>query len=785
MQDIINELVATMTLEEKASLCSGKNFWTTQDIQRLNIASVMLTDGPHGLRKQDTSADHLGLNKSVASTCFPPACLSGSGWDMENLYALGQAIAEEAAQEKVSVVLGPGVNIKRSPICGRNFEYFSEDPYLSGECGIAWVKGVEEKGIGTSVKHFTANNQEDRRMTGNSVVDLRALREIYMAPFEAVVKKAKPATVMCCYNKVNGEYGCQNEYTLKTCLREEWEFEGAIVTDWGAMDDRIKSLTAGLDLEMPGKNSYNDAAIVSAVRNGSLNEEILNNAVCNILKLTLRKHNAKGSYNVTEHNELARRIAANSMVLLQNESSALPIDKSSNIALIGEFAKIARYQGAGSSKINPTMCDCLFDEFTNQGVTFEYSRGYNRDIDEVDNSLIREAVELAKKSNIAVVMVGLPDAYESEGYDRKHLNMPPSHNTLVEEVSKVNKNVIVVIYAGSPVLIPWKNSVKSILLAYLPGQVPGGAVADVLFGKVNPSGKLAETFPLSLEDTPAYHNFAIDSDDIEYRESILVGYRYYDWAGKEVLYPFGFGLSYTEFSYKNINVNWDKDSCNGEICIEVENIGDVDGYEIIQLYVGKEQSNIMRAPKELQGFSKIFIEAKKSKRITLPINFDTFKAFNVAGNKFAIEAGEYSLYVAASSRDIRFTETIDVAGEDFAPGYKYSCEEVIKNGILDVSREEFMKVYGQELPLTEQQNSLHINTRLSVALKTKGGEQMFDEFGKKISAMFSDGSDMSRMMLAMIKDMPLRSLSMLGGGALDKGTVINMIEQANKINNTK
>ncbi len=783
MKESIKELVSKMTIEEKASLCSGKNFWTLQDIERLGIPSIMVTDGPHGLRKQDMSADHLGLNSSVKSTCFPPACLTGSGWDMDNLYTVGQAIAEEAAQENVAVVLGPGVNIKRSPLCGRNFEYFSEDPYLSGECGVAWVKGVESKGIGSSVKHYTANNQEDRRMTGNSVVDLRALRDIYMSPFEAVVRRAKPATVMCSYNKINGEYGCQNEYTLNTCLRSEWGFEGLVVTDWGAMDERVQALKAGLELEMPGKNSFNDTLIVEAVKNGSLKEDVLNNAVEKILELTFRKHTAKGSYDAKEHNELARKVAANSMVLLQNKDGILPLKKSVKCALIGDFAAEARYQGAGSSKINPTMKDSIEQEFSSQGIEFSYSKGYDRDSDEVDHELIAQAVKTAKDAEVVVLVVGLPDAYESEGYDRKHLNMPPSHNTLVEEVSKVNENIVVVIYAGSPVMMPWKDKIKSILLAYLPGQAPGGSVVDVLSGKVNPSGKLAETFPLCLEDTPCYKHYGIDCDDIEYRESVFVGYRYYDWAKKEVLFPFGFGLSYTNFEYKNMTLSWDNAKQTGEVCVEVTNVGNADGSEVVQLYVGMENSAVMRAPRELRGFCKKFIKAGETVVVTIPLNRDSFKTYSVEHNAFEVEKGCYNLSLAASSRDIKFTQSIDVDGVKFASLHKYNPDEVIKDGILDVSRDEFVKVYGCELPLTAKAEKLHINSRLVTVLATKGGSQVFSEIKKSVEAMFSDGSDMSRMMLAMVNDMPMRSLSMFSGGQLNRGIIIAMIEQANSINN--
>lgn len=543
MKDV-EAIIAQMTLEEKASLCSGQDFWTLKGIERLQLPSIMVTDGPHGLRKQAGDSDHIGLNESVPATCFPTASALASTWNRELIYQVGQALAEECKQEKVGVILGPGANIKRSPLCGRNFEYFSEDPYLTGEIAKSHVLGVQSQGIGTSLKHFVANNQETRRMTIDTIVDQRALREIYLAGFEIAVKEAQPWTVMSAYNRLNGIF-CSEHHTLLTkILKEEWGHAGLVVTDWGANNERVDGLVAGLELEMPGSNGLNDAKIVEAVQEGVLNEAVLDQAVARLLTLIFKAESTLADefqYDREAHHALARKVAAEGAILLKNEEKILPLKPSAKVAVIGEFAKTPRYQGNGSSLMNPWSIDNAYDELIKlvEGSQILYAPGYRLKGDAVDRQLIQEACSIAEAADIVLIFAGLPDIYETEGLDRDHMKLPESHDALIKEVTKVNSNIVVVLSNGSPVEMPWASEVKAILEGYLGGQAGAAAIADILFGQINPSGKLAETFPLRLEDTLSNDYFPGGPKTVEYRESIYVGYRYYDSANKEVLYPFG------------------------------------------------------------------------------------------------------------------------------------------------------------------------------------------------------------------------------------------------------
>ncbi|NLP31347.1 MAG: glycosyl hydrolase, partial [Clostridiales bacterium] len=548
MQRDIKKLISQMTLEEKAGLCSGLDFWHLKGVERLGIPPIMVTDGPHGLRKQEQNADHVGINVSVPATCFPTAAGLASSWNRELVEKVGAALGEECQAEGVSVLIGPGANIKRSPLCGRNFEYFSEDPYLSSEMAASHIKGVQSQGVGTSLKHFAANNQEHRRMSVDAIVDERTLREIYLSSFEGAVKKGKPWTVMCSYNKVNGEYASEDEFLLTDILRDEWGFEGFVVSDWGAVNERVKGLEAGLDLEMPSSFGVGDSKIVEAVRNGILPEEILDKAVERVLNIIFKavdnkKENA--TYDKEAHHQLAREVAKECMVLLKNEDKILPLKKQGTIAIIGEFAKRPRYQGGGSSHVNPTKLDDIYEQIkksAGDNVNVIYAQGYSLEKDEVDEGLLKEAKQAAVQADVAVIFAGLPEHYESEGYDRQHMRMPESHCTLIEAVAQVQSNVVVVLSNGSPVEMPWLDKAKGVLEAYLAGQTMGGAIADLLFGDANPSGKLAETFPKELSHNPSYLNFPGEGDKVEYREGIFVGYRYYDKKNLEPLFPFGYGL---------------------------------------------------------------------------------------------------------------------------------------------------------------------------------------------------------------------------------------------------
>lgn len=768
MENRIKELITEMTLEEKARLCIGKNFWYMNGVERLGIPEVMVTDGPHGLRKQSGSSDHLGIHASVPATCFPPAVTAASGWDSQNLVDMGAAIGEEAVQEDVAVVLGPGTNIKRSPLCGRNFEYFSEDPYLSGIMSTAWVQGVQSKGIGTSLKHFAANNQEKARLSGNSIVDERALREIYLSAFEHTVKEAKPWTLMCSYNRVNNTFACENEWLLTDVLRKEWGFDGLVMTDWGAMDDRVRSLKAGLELEMPGPGEWNVKKIVKAVKEGELEQEVLDIAVEKLLTLILNAEKVeKRTYDIEKHHALARKAASESMVLLKNDGM-LPLDTEKEYVVLGTFAKNPRYQGAGSSKIVPHRVDSPLEEMRKMNLKFSYADGYLTDCDQIDETLMQEAVELAKEKDGVIIFAGLPPYYESEGFDRTSLNLPESHNVLIEEVAAVNPHVTVVLMCGSVVLMPWRENVESILLSYLGGEAVGGACADILSGTVNPSGKLGETFPLALEDTACYEHFAAEEPDVEYRESILVGYRYYDWAKKEVAYPFGFGLSYTSFFYDSLSVEWNDEEKYGSVKVQITNTGKKDGAEVVQCYIGKKESAILRAPKELKGFAKVFLKAGESCITEIALEERSFSYYDTGRNEWSVEDGDYQIYVGASSRDLRLKQEIFVKGKEVSDemierDVQYKNQSILKDGKFAATREQFERIYGRELPLTVENGKWTLNTRLGVVLKDEKGKELFGDMVDNYCSAFQNGDDVSRMMLAMVMDAPLRSLAMFGG----------------------
>ena len=641
------ELINKMTLEEKASLLSGADFWHTKAIERLDIPSIMMTDGPHGLRKQ--TDDATGVHCSVPATCFPTAVTTSSSWDKELLFKLGEAIGREAKAEDVAIVLGPGVNIKRSPLGGRNFEYFSEDPHLAGKMAANFIRGVESQGIGTSLKHFAANNQEERRMTVSAVVDERTLREIYLKQFEIAVKEGKPSTLMCSYNKINGVYSSENPFILDDVLRRDWKYEGAVMTDWGAVNNRVIGVKSGLDLEMPGSNGINDEKIVKAVNDGSLDIKYVDKAVLNILKLINRgveNRDSNATYDIDEHNALAEDIAANSAVLLKNKDNILPLDKDEKILVLGSLAEHPRYQGAGSSHINAHRITSLLDGLKAIGVDVEYAPAYSMDSRVNSENMIASAIHLALNYDKIILCVGLTDEYEAEGFDRKTMELPASHNALIKAVTKLGKKIIVNVECGSPVTMPWIDKVDAVLLSYLGGQATGGAAAKLLYGDINPSGRLAETFPLCLEDTPCFENFPGDSKNVQYREGIYVGYRYYSTANVPVLYPFGYGISYTEFSYSNINIDRkiiDKDTDKIILTVDIENIGDRDGKEVIEVYVEPKNPNIDRPIRELKAFDKVFIKAHEKKTVEIELSRDDFTFYDVDSNAFVVDNGDYNI----------------------------------------------------------------------------------------------------------------------------------------------
>lgn len=686
----------------KASLCSGADFWHTKAIDRLNIPAAMVSDGPHGIRKQESLADHMGVAESIKAIGFPTASAMACSFDRDLLHKVGDALGEECVAEDLAVLLGPGINMKRSPICGRNFEYYSEDPVVAGELGAAFVNGVQEHGVGTSLKHFAANNQEWRRMSISAEIDERTLREIYLAAFETVVKKAQPWTIMCSYNRINGVYSCENDWLLNKVLRDEWGFEGLVMTDWGAMDERVPSLKAGLDLEMPDCHGETDKLIVKAVQSGELEEPVLDTAVERILTmvdkyLTARKgidpasmvhplpSSVERGYDVAAHHALARTTAEQSAVLLKNED-ILPLQKDKKIAFIGEFAKVPRIQGGGSSHINNTSVESALDA---AGDSVSYAQGFHIDEETTDETLLQEAITLAKESDVAVIFAGLPDSFESEGFDRTHLNMPANQNELIARISEVQPNVVVVLHSGSPIAMPWLDKVAGVLQMYLAGQASGGAAVNLLFGDATPCGKLAETFPLHLEDNPSYLNFPGNREKVCYQEGVFIGYRYYDKKKMDVLFPFGYGLSYTDFTYSNMKVTVNgknaadvdviKETDEIVVSADITNTGNCDGAEIVQLYIKNPVVYEIRPEKELRDFAKVFLKAGETKTVTFTLNARAFSYYETRIHDWYAESGDYEILLASSSRDIRLQDTVSITGSKkipFVADYITTCEDV-------------------------------------------------------------------------------------------------------------
>lgn len=690
----VKALVSKMTLEEKASMCSGGDFWHTKSVERLGIPNVMVSDGPHGLRKQDLKADHLGVNVSIKAVCFPSACATACSFDRNLIQTMGEALGNECQAEDVSVLLGPGCNIKRSPICGRNFEYFSEDPYLASQMAKHHILGVQSTGTGTSLKHFLANNQEHRRMSTSANIDERTLREIYLCAFETAVKEAQPKTVMCSYNRVNGTFASENKRYLTDILRNEWGFNGLVVSDWGAVNDRVKALESGLDLEMPSSGGINDRLIVEAVNNGTLSEEVLNTSVERILTLMyqyLENRNKDAEFNMDNDHALAEKIAQECMVLLKNDDNILPLKKGSKVAYIGKFAKNPRYQGGGSSHINSYKTSNALDS-SKDFAEITYAQGYDTNEDITNPELLAEAIAVAKDSDVAVIFAGLPDTFESEGFDRSHMDMPKCQNELIEKIAEVQSNVIVVLHNGSPITMPWIDKVKGIVETYLTGQATGSAVSKILFGEVNPSGKLAETFPLKLQDNPSWLSGFGEGDEVNYTEGIFVGYRYYDKKDMNVLFPFGYGLSYTTFEYSNLKVSSEsiKDTDTLTVTVDVTNTGHMTGKEIVQLYIQDVESSVIRPIKELKGFEKISLEPNETKTVTFTLNKRAFAYYNVDIKDWHVETGEFNILIGKSSRDIVLSKSIMVESTVELPK-KYNLNTNYGDLINDSNAKDFLK----------------------------------------------------------------------------------------------
>ncbi len=711
----LKELIGQMTLAEKAMFTEGKNAWETPALERLSVPSIRVADGPHGVRKQndteDTTPEAAG---TVTSVCFPSASALAASFNRGVFAMLGETLAKECKSLDVDMILGPAINIKRSPLCGRNFEYVSEDPYLTGELAGAYVKGVQRHNVGVSVKHFAANNQEKKRMTISAVIDDRTLREIYLSAFESVVKSARPDSLMCSYNGINGVFSSQNRKLLHDILRDEWGYDGFVMSDWGAVHDRPIGVASGLDLGMPSSGGVDAKAVEEAVKNGTLDESLLDEAVANILKkvdkykgipllhegdsVTARNSESSDNsqFNRSDDHKIARKIASECMVLLKNEGM-LPLSTSEKIVFIGEFARKPRFQGAGSSHIEAFRVSSPLAA-ARHFADVRYKKGFGCDDEKLDEKLAEEAVLAARKAAVTVVFAGLPDEYESEGFDRDSLKLPEAQNELIRRICKVTPNIIVCLQNGSPVSMPWINDVNAVLECYLAGEAGGEACARILFGKTNPSGKLAETFPLKLSDTPCFDNFPGKAKTVEYREAIYVGYRYYDKVSKEVLFPFGHGLSYTTFAYSDLKISNEIDDV--KINFKIKNSGRCAGAEVAQVYVGRPTGQVHRAVRELKGFEKIYLEPGEEREITVILDRRAFSYYSVGDAAWTIEPGSYHISVGSSSRDIRLrgVVTLDTVGAKENPHRAEELSTYFFGDPAKIGDEEFTKLLGMPLP---------------------------------------------------------------------------------------
>ena len=755
-QDKIKEIIAQMTLKEKAGLCSGQDFWHLKGVERLGIPAVMVADGPHGLRKQEVAGDHLGLNESIAAVCFPAGCASAASFDRGLLKKLGETLGNECQAENISTILGPAMNIKRSPLCGRNFEYYSEDPLLTTELAGAFVEGVQSQNIGTSPKHFLANNQETRRTTSSSEVDERTLREIYLAAFEGMVIEQKPWTMMSAYNRINGVFASENKRYMTDILRKEWGFDGLVMTDWGAMNERVAGLKAGVDIEMPGPAEENDQAIVEAVESGILDEAILDRSCAAILGLIFRyteNRNESAVFDREKDSEIAREIAEESIILLKNEGELLPLSADKKIAFIGKYAAKPRYQGGGSSNINSYRVTSALDAVSGNA-NILYSPGFT---DEgPDEKMLRNAIETAQQAEVAVIFAGLPDSFESEGYDRKHMNLPDWQNELIASVSHVQPNTVVVLHNGSAVEMPWIASVSAVLEAYLGGQEVGAAVVNILFGKTNPSGRLAETFPLRLEDNPSYLSFGKDNEQVDYSEGVFVGYRYYESKAMEVLFPFGHGLSYTTFQYSNLKLDKTTmlDSEELNVSVDVENTGERVGKEVVQLYVSPKSNTIVRPAKELKGFEKIELQPGEKRTMTFTLNKRSFAYWNTEINNWYAESGAYEVQIGKTAKETLLSEGVEVR-----------------------SSVEIPVVYHLNSRMGDIMKNAHTRAILENALA--GFYVPVADNASENQATHENSAISSEMIAAMMADMPLRQLASFMPG-VTRGKLNELVSQLNE-----
>lgn len=812
-------LVSVMTLEEKASLCSGEDLWHLKSMERLGLRSIMMTDGPHGLRKLTGERDNLGIGESVPAVCYPTASALACSFDRELAKEVGTALGEECRKEGISVLLGPGANQKRSPLCGRNFEYFSEDPFLTGEMAAAMIQGVQSRGIGTSLKHFAVNNQEKRRMTISAMVDERTLRETYLKGFEIAVRKGQPWTVMCAYNKLNGTYCSENPYLLSDILRDEWGFDGLIVSDWGAVSDRVAGVKAGLDLEMPGSYGYNDAKIIDAVKNHDLSVEELDRSVFRITEMMLKAHNYKqDSYfcDMEAHHELAVKAAAESAVLLKNEDHILPGNVDQKAVVIGALAKEPRYQGAGSSKINPYRLDNAWSSLIGLGLNAEYAGGYSIKENEIMESagdnlsenrvsgyvsseevLQEEALRICKGKDIVYLFAGLPEGFESEGFDRIDMSLPGNQNRLIEAVCEVNPNVVVILSGGAPIELPWMDKVKGILLSYLGGEGAGTAAAKLLLGKAVPCGKLAETWPMKLSDTPAYHYYPGGYTTVEYRESIFIGYRYYEAAKKKVRFPFGHGLSYSDFTYSDMKIGKEEYQPGDIVTVSfnVTNNGTVTAKETALVFVGHSSDKVFLPEKELRGFDKVIFEPGEKKRVSFNLDTSSFAYYDVNRKGWYAESGEYTIYTGPSAGNSSLQISIHLVNAagcinngvrdgDLQPDgpHRYPTYHHLSEGEFKVSDEEYKSLYGKDLPdgKLPPKRPYHNGSTVTDIRHTLVGKSMARNITRMAKELADGSKEDEGMMVSMLLEMPFHSMIASGQGMMTERMLGGILDMANR-----
>lgn len=763
------KIIKSMTLEQKCAMLSGAGVFRSRGTKE--VPSIWLSDGPHGLRKQTGASDHLGINPSVEATCFPTAATVANSWDEALGEEIGRALGEEAMEQQVAVVLGPGLNMKRNPLCGRNFEYFSEDPYLAGKLAAAYVRGIQEKGVSACPKHFAVNNQELRRMATDSIVDERTLREIYLTGFEIAVKEGKPGCIMTSYNKVNGTYANENEHLLKDVLRGEWGYDKAVVTDWGGSNDHALGVKYGSTLEMPAPGLDSVRELIAAVKSGKVAESDVDARLDELITLALDAQpalkNAKPA-DMDAHHDLARRAAAESIVLLKNDAALLPLAAGTKVALIGDFAVTPRYQGAGSSVVNATKVECLAEEIKSSGLNcIGAAKGYERN-GMPNIPLAHEAAALAAKADVALLCLGLTESDESEGLDRPHMMLADNQVALLLAVRQAAKKVVVLLHAGSTVEMPWLDKCDAMLYAALGGQAGASAMLDALTGRHTPSGKLSETWPMHYEDTPSRFHFGGNGVNVEYREGPFIGYRYYQKAGKKVLFPFGYGLSYTTFSYENMTAD------ASDATLTVRNTGRCAGAEIVQLYVRKANSKLPMPVQELKGFAKVFLHPGEAKEVRVPLDDKAFRYWNIKTSRWEIEGGEYEIRIGASSEDIRLTATVTVAGTNAPEPYDVSLLPSYYSGkVQDVSTAEFETLLGHVIPADKPKIDRNITPGQLHHGRAPLGWLIGGVLNALVKSRMKKGT--ADLNLLFVHNMPLRAIAKMTNGMVSMGMVDGLV----------